>query len=265
MRHSAADQGHADRVRRKRTYVRSDVGGRRYDGGVMIEPASTLFNPPENPPNEAPDVAPESSPRRRITLDLDGLNPAQREAVTLPVTPVLVIAGAGSGKTRVLTHRLAYLIAERDASPFSILAITFTNKAAAEMKERVAALVGGVARRMWVSTFHSACRADPAPRGDAARLPPPVHDLRPGRCGPVVRLGAPRSRPRSEAVPAAAAALAHLDVQERPDPSRRAHGQGGRPARDPHGPHLHRVSAPAQRGFRGRLRRPVAPRRAALP
>jgi DNA helicase-2/ATP-dependent DNA helicase PcrA len=71
--------------------------------------------------------------------------------------PLLVVAGAGSGKTRVLTRRVAYLIAERDVSPFGILAITFTNKAAAEMKERVAALVGPVAHRMWVSTFHSAC------------------------------------------------------------------------------------------------------------
>jgi DNA helicase II / ATP-dependent DNA helicase PcrA len=86
-----------------------------------------------------------------------GLNPAQLEAVTLPPGPILVIAGAGSGKTRVLTHRLAHLINEREASPFSLLAITFTNKAANEMQERVARLVGPVARRMWVSTFHAAC------------------------------------------------------------------------------------------------------------
>ena len=90
-------------------------------------------------------------------LDLTGLNPAQYEAVTLPPGPVLVIAGAGSGKTRVLTHRLAYLVAELGASPFEILAITFTNKAAGEMRERVAQLVGPVGHRMWVSTFHSAC------------------------------------------------------------------------------------------------------------
>ncbi|HJL89306.1 MAG TPA: DNA helicase PcrA [Acidimicrobiales bacterium] len=86
-----------------------------------------------------------------------GLNPAQLDAVTHPTGPLLVVAGAGSGKTRVLTRRVAHLIAERDVSPFGILAITFTNKAAAEMKERVAALVGPVAHGMWVSTFHSAC------------------------------------------------------------------------------------------------------------
>jgi DNA helicase II / ATP-dependent DNA helicase PcrA len=86
-----------------------------------------------------------------------GLNPVQREAVTAPDGPVLVIAGAGSGKTRLLTHRVAYLVGDRNISPFEILAITFTNKAAGEMKERVAQLVGKVAHRMWVSTFHSAC------------------------------------------------------------------------------------------------------------
>jgi DNA helicase-2/ATP-dependent DNA helicase PcrA len=88
---------------------------------------------------------------------LEGLNPVQREAVTHPDGPILVVAGAGSGKTRVLTHRVAHLIRDRDLSPFAILAITFTNKAADEMKERVAALVGPVAHKMWVSTFHSAC------------------------------------------------------------------------------------------------------------
>jgi DNA helicase-2/ATP-dependent DNA helicase PcrA len=97
------------------------------------------------------------APRPRRELDLSGLNPAQYEAVTLPPGPVLIVAGAGSGKTRVLTHRLAYLVAELDASPFEILAITFTNKAAGEMQDRVAKLIGGVARRMWVSTFHAAC------------------------------------------------------------------------------------------------------------
>ncbi len=88
---------------------------------------------------------------------LDGLNPVQREAVVHPGGPILVIAGAGSGKTRVLTHRVAHLIKDLKVSPFAILAITFTNKAADEMKERVGQLVGPVAQKMWVSTFHSAC------------------------------------------------------------------------------------------------------------
>jgi ATP-dependent DNA helicase UvrD/PcrA len=89
---------------------------------------------------------------------LAGLNPVQREAVTAPPeVPLLVVAGAGSGKTRVLTNRVGWLIAEHRASPFALLAITFTNKAAGEMKERVGTLVGPVAHRMWVSTFHSAC------------------------------------------------------------------------------------------------------------
>ena len=88
---------------------------------------------------------------------LDGLNEPQRAAVVHQGAPLLVVAGAGSGKTRVLTRRIAWLITERKAHPGSILAITFTNKAAAEMKERVEALVGRRARIMWVSTFHSAC------------------------------------------------------------------------------------------------------------
>ncbi|MBN9609293.1 MAG: ATP-dependent DNA helicase PcrA [Actinobacteria bacterium 69-20] len=88
---------------------------------------------------------------------LADLNPAQRQAVTHRGTPLLVVAGAGSGKTRVLTRRIAYLLATGAARPGEILAITFTNKAAAEMKERVAAQIGPRARAMWVSTFHSLC------------------------------------------------------------------------------------------------------------
>jgi DNA helicase-2/ATP-dependent DNA helicase PcrA len=88
---------------------------------------------------------------------LDGLNPEQRAAVVHEGSPLLIVAGAGSGKTRVLTHRIAYLLAARDVAPYEILAITFTNKAAGEMAARVAALVGPRARSMWVMTFHSAC------------------------------------------------------------------------------------------------------------
>ncbi len=88
---------------------------------------------------------------------LDGLNPQQRAAVVHQGGPLLIVAGAGSGKTRVLTRRIAYLLAERDVSPGEILAITFTNKAAGEMAARVADLTGWRSRAMWVMTFHSAC------------------------------------------------------------------------------------------------------------
>lgn len=88
---------------------------------------------------------------------LDGLNTEQRAAVVHAGSPLLIVAGAGSGKTRVLTHRIAHLLAERGVHPGQILAITFTNKAAGEMKERVEQLVGPRAHAMWVMTFHSAC------------------------------------------------------------------------------------------------------------
>ena len=104
-------------------------------------------------------AAPAEKKRSGPTRDelLAGLNEPQRAAVVHEGAPLLVVAGAGSGKTRVLTRRIAWLIQERRAHPGSILAITFTNKAAAEMKERVEELVGRRARIMWVSTFHSAC------------------------------------------------------------------------------------------------------------
>jgi DNA helicase-2/ATP-dependent DNA helicase PcrA len=102
-----------------------------------------------------PPAAQRSGPTREQLLE--GLNEPQKAAVVHEGAPLLVVAGAGSGKTRVLTRRIAWIVSERKAHPGSVLAITFTNKAAAEMKERVEELVGRRARLMWVSTFHSAC------------------------------------------------------------------------------------------------------------
>ncbi|SIQ09988.1 DNA helicase PcrA [Micromonospora avicenniae] len=119
-----------------------------------------LFDIPASPPAPEP-ARPHRSGPAGHRLDpqelLVGLNGPQRDAVTHAGSPLLIVAGAGSGKTRVLTHRIAHLLAARDVHPGEIIAITFTNKAAGEMKDRVAALVGPRARLMWVSTFHSAC------------------------------------------------------------------------------------------------------------
>src|ERR1051325_9443811 len=116
---------------------------------------------PEHPqlPFGAPPVKEAPKPARRFDPEslLAGLNGPQRDAVTHAGSPLLIVAGAGSGKTRVLTNRIAYLLGERHVHPGQIIAITFTNKAAGEMKERVAKLVGNRARLMWVSSFHSAC------------------------------------------------------------------------------------------------------------
>jgi DNA helicase-2/ATP-dependent DNA helicase PcrA len=132
---------------------------------MTLDPAPPVTAPDDGTAPDEASTAPRRGPRPDL---LAGLNPVQAEAVAHAGGPLLIVAGAGSGKTRVLTHRIAWLIAEQGVSPFEILAITFTNKAAQEMRERVEALVGPVARRMWVSTFHSACVR--ILRRDASRL-----------------------------------------------------------------------------------------------
>jgi len=121
---------------------------------------TTLFNAQESAgsrPSATPVIVGETRGEGRRSPLLDGLNPQQLEAVEYRGPALLIIAGAGSGKTSVLTRRVASLLESREAWPSQILAITFTNKAAAEMRERVVALVGDHARGMWISTFHSAC------------------------------------------------------------------------------------------------------------
>lgn len=150
-----------------------------FDDSFLTGLQSAEDGPPPPPEGHAPEAVPEGlfegvydappPPRDgyyrdghpRPVIDaaalLDGLNTEQRAAVVHAGSPLLIVAGAGSGKTRVLTHRIAHLLAERGTHPGQILAITFTNKAAGEMKERVEQLVGPRANAMWVMTFHSAC------------------------------------------------------------------------------------------------------------
>jgi DNA helicase-2/ATP-dependent DNA helicase PcrA len=117
---------------------------------VSLDADDALFGVDSGPAVLAP-------ARPSVDRLLEGLNPQQREAVVHEGGPLLIVAGAGSGKTKALTTRIAYLLAARDVQPGEVLAITFTNKAAGEMRERVAAVVGSRARAMWVLTFHSAC------------------------------------------------------------------------------------------------------------
>ncbi|MDQ1721215.1 MAG: ATP-dependent helicase UvrD/PcrA, partial [Pseudonocardiales bacterium] len=137
----------------------TDLPSRRRPAPVAAD--AGLFDVPTLAAEEASDERPPSAPARRPGLSVEsllaGLNPQQRRAVEHAGSPLLIVAGAGSGKTRVLTQRIGYLLTARAALPGEILAITFTNKAAGEMKARVAELIGGRANAMWVSTFHSMC------------------------------------------------------------------------------------------------------------
>ncbi|MCX4828867.1 DNA helicase PcrA [Streptomyces sp. NBC_01016] len=130
-----------------------------YDDGAPEPMPDDLFGGRLGAPEDRDTHYRDGAPRPVLSAAtlLEGLNENQQAAVTHGGTPLLIVAGAGSGKTRVLTHRIAYLLAERGVHPGQILAITFTNKAAGEMKERVEDLVGPRANAMWVSTFHSAC------------------------------------------------------------------------------------------------------------
>ncbi len=137
----------------------------------------------ENNRSESVQVSPEDHSERVRSL-LDGLNEPQREAVTHGEGPLLILAGAGSGKTRVLTHRVAFLIFTEQAHPSEILAITFTNKAAQEMRGRVERLLGSGIRsraRMWLMTFHAACARIMRAHAERLGYTSPVHDLRSGR------------------------------------------------------------------------------------
>ena len=125
------------------------------DSSPIFQPADR--NPFGRPAAPASASQPGQAPHPDVDPLVEGLNPQQAAAVTHTGSPLLIVAGAGSGKTAVLTRRIAFLMRSRNVAPWEILAITFTNKAAAEMKERVGQLVGPVAERMWVATFHSIC------------------------------------------------------------------------------------------------------------
>ena len=201
-----------------------------------------------------------TSRRLRPERFLQGLNPRQLEAVKHGGGPLLVLAGAGSGKTKVLTSRIGYLIASGAVAPEQVLAITFTNKAAKEMKERLAASLGPLVKDMWVSTFHSACVRMLRPYADRVGLTKRFTILSEDDCKRLLRDIADDLNIDVKMMPPGGAKAAISAAKNRlVDPRRALHRVVRRPVQCPR-PGLPRVpAAPGGFGLR-RLRRPAGPR-----
>ncbi len=189
---------------------------------------------------------------------ISSLNPAQQSAVLHTDGPLLILAGAGSGKTRVITSRMAHLIASGLATPGRVLAVTFTNKAAEEMRNRVEQLLGEDCRQIWLSTFHSLCARLLRREAPAIGLDARLRHLRLLRSALRRQAGDEDARHRRQADPAARGAGAHQPGQE-PDGDAGGHAIGGWSLRDQQISKIYELyREDAERRRRARLRRPAA-------